>query len=232
MGEVAARRGIAGIRLVTALGMFFLSGSAVAGTDAKAAFEALESRLVNAASVEVEFDIRAAGAVEAALNGEASVSPAGEAAVSAKGSFAGAEADIRLRSADGTMYGKNGDKDFELETPPALHEGLLIGITRMGLLHNLAMMSAGSPPDKTDGTVRDWVRVEDLVLEEAAPIAGARTQAFSFTVVVGGQPSAVARLWVDARTGLPVRRTQTVRFSEGEMRVLEQYSSFRLTPGR
>lgn len=228
MGDAAARRGPAALGLGAAMAALSLCASAIAETDAEAAFAALESRLLDAASVEVEFDIRAAGAIEVALDGQATTSSSGDSTVSAKGNFAGSEADIRLATVDGTMRGQNGDKAFELDTPPALHEGLLIGLTRMGLLHNLAVLSAGSPPDRTDGTVRDWVTVEDVVLEDSAPIGGVETRAFGFTVVVGGQPSAIARLWVDARTGLPVRRTQTVRFPEGEMRVLEQYRSFRL----
>jgi hypothetical protein len=206
-----------------------LPGTALAETDATAAFTALEARLLEAEAVDVEFDIRAAGALEAALEGHASVTGPREASLSADGSFAGAGADIELVAQDSGMSGGNGSKSFDIETPPALSEGLLIGLTRMGLLHNLAVLSAGSPPDKTNGGVRGWVTVEDLVLEESAPIGGIETKAFGFTVIVGGQPSAVARLWVDARTGLPMRRTQVVSFPEGEMRVLEQYPSFRLT---
>lgn len=206
-----------------------LPGTALAETDAVAAFTLLEARLLEAEAVDVEFDIRATGALEAALEGRASVTGPTEASLSADGSFAGAEADIDLVAQESGMNGGNGSKTFDIETPPALSEGLLIGFTRMGLLHNLAVLSSGSPPDKTDGGVREWVTVQDLVLEESAPISGVETKAFGFTVVVGGQPSAVARLWVDARTGLPMRRTQVVSFPEGEMRVLEHYPSFRLT---
>ena len=60
--------------LLTAL---CLPGKALAETDAMAAFAALEARLLEAEAVDVEFDIRAAGALEAALGGEAAVSRAG-----------------------------------------------------------------------------------------------------------------------------------------------------------
>jgi hypothetical protein len=214
------------------LSALYPPGTALAETDAMAAFAALEARLLEAGSVDIEFDIRATGALEAALAGEAAVSRTGLTRVFADGSFAGAATDIDLVASEGRMAGGNGPKTFDVATPPSLSEGLLIGLTRMGLLHNLAVLSAGSPPDKTGGGVREWVTVEDLVLEDSAPIGGVETQAFGFTVVVGGQPSAVARLWIDARTGLPVRRTQVVSFPEGEMRVLEQYPSFRLSESR
>lgn len=228
MGIAGARSRAVAAWLGAAVSIPGLTVAAAADPEAASAFEALEDRLLQAATVEMTFDIRAIGALDAALSGSATLSSSGEVMLDGDGTFAGADADIALRAAGGTMHGGNGDQTFEAPVPSTLREGLLIGVTRMGLLHNLAVLSAGSPPDRIDGTVREWVTVEDVLLEDAAPIGGVPTRAFSFTVVVGGQRSAVARLWVDAATGLPVRRTQTVSFPEGEMRVLEQYPVFRL----
>ena len=204
---------------------------AAADESAEAALLALEARLLEAQEVSVRFDIRAVGAVQASLAGNAAIGPDGTAEVFADGAFAGSDAALRLTAARGTMRGGNGVRGFESETPPALSEGLLIGLTRMGLLHNLAMLSAGSPPDRTDGSLRDWVRYADVELGPESTTAGIRSRRFSFTVMVGGQPTAVAELWVDAATGLPIRRVQVVSFEEGEMRVLEQYPEFLLEEG-
>jgi hypothetical protein len=228
MGSAGTRSLAVAACLAAAMTIPGLTTAAAADLEAMDAFAALEDRLLRAGTVEMSFDIRATGALDAALAGTAVVSASGEVVLTGEGTFAGAAADIGLRSVEGSMRGGNGGQTFVSPAPPALQEALLLGVTRMGLLHNLAVLSAGSPPDKTDGTLREWVTVEDIVLEDATPIGGVPTRAFSFTVVVGGQPSALARLWVDADTGMPIRRTQTVSFPEGEMRVLEQYPTFRL----
>ena len=41
-------------------------------------------------------------------------------------------------------------------------------------------------------------------------------------LVVAGQPSGSATLWLDDRTGLPLEREQTVRFDTGTMRLIER----------
>ena len=196
--------------------------------DAGDEFARLEARLLNAERVTLRFDIRSTGAVVSSLAGSADLSPPDGAAILADGSFAGAAADIRLSSLQEILAGGNGDKTFQVALPQALGEGLLIGFTRMGLLHNLAMLSAGQPPDGTDGRVTDWVEVADLSLGETRALAGGSDRPSRVTVVVAGRPSGIAELWVDEETGLPVRRVQAVSFPEGEMRVLENYSEFRI----
>jgi hypothetical protein len=207
------------------------TGTAAAQDSANAAFEALEGRLLEAESVSFRFDIRAVGPVPAVLVGKAVIGPQETARLAADGSFAGNEAAIRLESGDRGMAGGNGDAVFQAEAPSALRQGLLVGLTRMGLLHNLAVLSAGSPPDRIDGSVTDWVRYSDMTLGPEESIGGVTARRFSFTVVVSGVPSAFAELWVDATSGLPIRRVQVMNFPEGEMRVLEQYSDFSLASG-
>lgn len=198
---------------------------------AEAALLALEHRLIEAEEVSFRFDIRAAGSVPAALVGDLQVGPGDAARIEAAGSFAGQETAIRLDADQEIMTGSSGEKTFSVETPQALREGLLIGFTRMGLLHNLAVLSGGAPPDRTDGSVSDWVRYSAITLGPEETVGGSQARRFSFTVVVDGVPSAVAELWVDATTGLPLRRVQVVRFAEGDMRVLEQYQDFSIEPG-
>lgn len=196
--------------------------------DAAAEFAQLEARLLGADGVTIQFDIRSTGALNSALSGDAEIGHSGRAEIRAEGSFAGTTADIRLHASEETLTGGNGEKSFETTPPGALAEGLLVGFTRMGLLHNLAMLSAGYPPDATDGQATEWVETSDITLGEPQALGGKTARAFRFTVVVGGQPSALAELWVDVATGLPVRRVQIVSFPEGEMRVLEQYSAVKL----
>jgi len=207
-----------------------VAGVAIAG-DAVSEFGQLESRLLDADQVTIRFDIRSTGAVDSALSGQAEISRSGQTDIHAEGAFGGATADLKLNASADKLTGGNGEQSFETARPDSLAEGLLVGFTRMGLLHNLAMLSAGYPPDATDGTATEWVEASGITLGEPQALGGATARAFRFTVVVGGKPSGLAELWIDADTGLPVRRLQIVSFPEGEMRVLEQYSAFELTGG-
>lgn len=197
---------------------------------AEAALAAVEQRLLDARQIGFGFDIKAVGVVRAALSGSATIGPGNDAGIIAKGEFGGAPADITLSADSEAMGGGNGDMRFEADTAPALREGLVVGLVRMGLLHNLAMLSGGEPPDRIDGTVRDWVTYTNVSVVQNDRAGGIPARRFQFTVVVDGQPAAIADLWVDAETGLPLRRVQVVNFADGEMRVLEQYSEFSADP--
>lgn len=210
-----------------ALVMLGLAGTAAAEDhwDALAELHAMESRLLEAGSLCIEFDIRSEGAVESELQGKARMTRPNSARIEANGEFAGSQTDILFRTDLNRMYGENGDRRFEAETPLALTEGLIIGMTRMGLLHNLAMLSSGSPPDRIDGSVRKWVRPGDIRKGASAPIDGRDADSLEFTVIVDDQPSGEVVLWLDAESGLPVRREQLVHFSQGDMKVTERYTS-------
>jgi len=202
---------------------------ALADEEADTAFAELENRLLTD-DFSLAFDIVSSDPYPAHLQGIADLRGTDQVKVEADGEFAGQAAAIRLMARDGTMIGGNGASGFEQSTPDALREAMVLGLTRMGLLHNLAVMSAGAPPDHAGGGVRDWVQVKDLRRETGVIIDGSPAVAFHFTVVVSGVDAATAVLWVDAETGLPVRRRQVVRFDGGEMGVTETYPALTIYP--
>jgi hypothetical protein len=185
----------------------------------------LESRLLGAGSLCIEFEIRSQGVVESELKGTARMIRPDSARIEASGEFAGSGTDILFRTHLDRMYGDNGDQKFEEETPIALTEGLIIGMTRMGLLHNLAMLSSGSPPERIDGSIRQWVKPGNVKKGESKSVDGGNVDSLEFTVVVDGQPAGEAVLWLDSDSGLPVKREQLVHFSQGDMKVVERYTS-------
>ncbi len=84
----------------------------------------------------------------------------------------------------------------------------------MGVLHNVAMLVGGAVPDHADGGVTSWVRTQD---HRSTPDGG-----LAFALLVDGQPSGEATLWLDA-DGFPLRREQVVPFGDTTMRVEERY---------
>jgi hypothetical protein len=223
----ATGTGIAMGLLLTASSLWL--PEALADTEADAAFAELENNLLTS-DFSLTFDIVSTGPYPAHLEGAASLRGADEVSVEADGQFAGEDVAIRLTARDGKMKGGNGASGFEQSTPGGLRKALILGLTRMGLLHNLAVMSSGAPPDHAGGGVRDWVQVKDLRLATGTIIDGDPALAFHFTIVVSGEDAATAVLWVDAETGLPIKREQVVRFDGGEMRVTEIYSAMTIYP--
>lgn len=197
------------------------------GTEAPAAapapaetFTDLEARLLGADEVHVAFDVTAEGAVEVALEGRLDLNADGSTELTATGTFAGRPVDVALRAdGDGMRWGAAA-APAEGPPPPALREAILVGFTRMGILHNLARLTGNAPPDHAEGGVADWVVVDAF---RPAAMDGSE-HAVAFDITVAGEPSGSATLGVDAE-GRPVERRQAVQFPQGEMRVAERYTA-------
>lgn len=186
------------------------------------AFLALEEDLADgSAPVRIAFDVTAEGAMAADLTGTLLLGRAGRARVEAAGTFAGQQVDVTLISDGDEMFWTGADEG--IATPDMLREALGIGFTRMGVLHNLARLTGGAPPDRADGGVRDWVTVgatDDRMMMEGAPDDAAASSAFR-AITVAGQPSGAFALEFEG--GLPTVRRQRVEFPQGIMQVTERY---------
>jgi hypothetical protein len=191
--------------------------------DPASEFHALENRLLEARTVRVAFHVTAEGAVEADLRGDLEITPEGETRLTAAGRFAGQPAELLLRSDDGECEFGNASNRASVPRPDRLNESLLLGFTRMGILHNLARLAGGQPPDRADGGIREWVVADSFGRDPAD------SGTFSFEVLVAGERAASASLEIDPE-GRPVVRRQTVRFPTGEMRVVERYPAVTIDP--
>lgn len=183
--------------------------------DPVAAFAGLEARLTAARRVLIEAEVTATGAIEVDARGTITVEREGASTVEVRGRFVDAEVDRRWTSREPADPAAR-------DAPPATWaDGLLIGATRMGVLHNWAKLFAAQDPDTGHGDVRTWVEVTDVAWKHGDPAS----RALTFGIVVAGVPSGEATLELDAR-GLPARREQTVRFGDGPddvMHVIERY---------
>jgi hypothetical protein len=192
------------------------------------AFEEMEAELL-AIGFRLRFDIEAEGLVPARLTGE--LQSRGETLMlRARGSFAGDLVELTLEGDGQRLRGSSGSARLELPQPPALAEAVVIGLTRMGLLHNLALLVGARPPEHADGGVRQWVQTEQVQwiarIGPPEPAPAARRQqpdAMSFAIHVAGEHVGDATLWCDSASKLPLERHQVVRFPEGELRVRESY---------
>jgi len=111
--------------------------------DPEAAFREVEDRLLDARRVRPDFAIAAEGAVVVALEGRLEKDAGDDVLLTAAGTFAGEAVDLRLET-DGESYAfGNPPEGAGAPVPPELPRAILVGMTRMGLLHNLARLTAG-----------------------------------------------------------------------------------------
>lgn len=185
-------------------------------------FARLEQRLEQAQSVRMDFHVTAEGAVEADLRGSLRVEGDQELHLRAEGTFAGKDVQVSFHSTT-TGSGDEGAGHDVDASGRELRDAVLVGLTRMGILHNLARLSAQKPIDHGTGGVRDWVTVGALRSDPERP------RALVFDLSVAGEPSGTASLELGP-TGSPTVRHQTVHFPDGDMRVVERYSDVELRP--
>jgi len=190
--------------------------------DAATALAELEQRLLDATAVRFAASVRATGAIEAALDGTVVLRAPSSVELRFTGAFGGRPVTLSLVSDGAVMRGQANQLSFEQQAPPDLSEALILGVTRIGLLHNLAMLVAGRPPHGTYGAADSWARAR------SPAFASGEEHALRFEVMVDGKATADATLVLDQADGVPVRREQLVRFSTGDMRVTEHYAQFEL----
>lgn len=187
---------------------------------------AAERRLSQDA-VRARVTVHSKGAVEAAFVG-ALVMEGDRVALTASGSFAGTPVELVFEADGERMRGKGGARDFDLPQPPGLREVLAVSIVRIGILHTLAMLSVGQPPDVPEGDVRDWLVLTPqpgaptiAVMEPFHPVLP--SDPVTFRTAVAGEESVNATVWMEGSVLL--ERQQETRFGEETMRVLEAYES-------
>jgi hypothetical protein len=198
-----------------------------AAEDPHAVLERLEARLLQAQRIELEVQIESNGAVQSNFEGRAELGEANRIELAFAGQFAGQPQELLLKSNGRAVTLGNSAGQRREEVDAESNRAVLIGLVRMGLLHNLARLTALRGPDRAEGGAEEWVTLENF-RQTTYAIGGDLDGAMSvgFDVAVNGTPAATARLWFDPDTGLPLRREQTVRFAQGEMTVIERYNRF------
>lgn len=178
---------------------------------------ALEAELLSA-PFRLPFQVTAEGAITVSLEGELVVGREGRARLQATGDFAGRAVDLFMVSDGEALFSTLRGRVRQGPTPDGLADALVVGLTRMGVLHNLARLTGGELPDHAEGGVREWVVVSPSETLEAGE------DELAMDITVAGQPSGAATLTL-SEDGDPLVRRQTVAFPQGEMRVTERYGA-------
>jgi hypothetical protein len=210
--------------------------------DPDQAFAALQQRLLAARSIDVAVEVQSSAPYPSLLTGTLALRAGNQLELSVDGELSGQKVYLRLRAQHGRLRGGpggDGDRSIDQPTPAALDEAVIIGLVRMGLLHNLALLSESMPPDHASGGAADWVVTTEHTWDRGRDetVEGRTARALAYQLLVAGQRVGEGTLWLDAQTGLPLKREVNVHFTgEGEagatgtMHVSETYLKFEVTP--
>jgi hypothetical protein len=187
-----------------------------------------EGALLGARNVTGTFEIDSKGENAAHLTGTLELIDGNALHLVAEGNFKTDPVQLEVDSRDSTGTGRSTTKGPSVSShrdPPAskLREAIALGLSRMGLLHNLALLSNDEPMEKTEGGVAEWVKA--LAPRDGASdtVNGEACRRVDFSVEVEGKVRGEASMCIADATGLPLQRTQTVHFPAGDMTVSETF---------
>ena len=213
------------MRLLSALVLLalVLVGCGPSADNQQATFEALEDRLLSAESFSLDFHVTAEGVIEANLEGSLRAASSGQVELEARGTFLERELEMHMVTDGDSLRMTTTELSDAVALPAEVYEALAIGLTRMGILHNLASLSTVTEPEHSEVGIGEWVTVGEFGTGTAGEHDGV-----SFGIFVEGQRTSGAVLAI--LDGIPVERTQIVDFPGGAMTVRERYTDFAINP--
>jgi hypothetical protein len=190
------------------------------------ALDALEQRLATAQSFRFHARLATSGRIESRFEGTVVAGADRRLRFALQGAFGGKDVDA-LFQCDGThMRGGPRGHSFDMDAAPALREGIAVSFVRRGLTHDVARLASGETPDYLDGSARKHLEVVGPAHVAGEPVRGAATEQWTWLLYVDHKKAADETLWLDARSGLPLKRRVVVHFPEGDMDVGEEYDDF------
>jgi hypothetical protein len=210
------------VSMMIALSMTFTTLSH-AGETAEQRFRDLEALLTRAGRFDLKAHVVSTGAVASDLNADVGVANAGIVVIRMKGSMQGKPDDVVLRT-DGvvTMIGKDGEQT-RLQPGKSMRQAVQLGFARVGLWHNLMLLSHGVQPEHNQGGILQWADVANV--RYASPAKKGLT-GLAFDVDIEGARVGHATLWLDDASKMPVRREQSITIDGKTIKTVEEYSNF------
>lgn len=207
--------------------------SAPSDQDGTEMLATLEARLLAARQMIVEYEAEATGAIAIEVSGKLETYGDAQIDFRVDGFFADQAVSRWMVVDEASMYirGDQHTPDTEtMERDGISHQtALVLGLTRMGVMHNVARLVDMKHPDHYDGDPDAWVKADQVRVGTPELREGVELVPLRFHVFVDGTDSATATVWLHPETGLPVEREQTVDFGdEGTMTVVERYTKFEI----
>jgi dipeptidyl-peptidase-3 len=191
-------------------------------SDPGALWHTVLHRLLELPDLELEVHAVAEGAHSADARATLRLRSGNQLVLSSTGPIDGVDLPRSAHSDGTTVTVQASGKPVTHPASERLNEAVIHGLMSRGLLHDLAFLAAGSPPDLDDGTP-DGAVAHDFKALGDGRIDGHRTLRIAFTLSAKGQDVAEVKLDIDPERGLPLARDVSVHLPQGEMKVTESY---------
>jgi hypothetical protein len=188
--------------------------------------DALEQRLATARSFRFHARLATSGRIESHFEGTVVAGAERRMRFALQGAFGGKDVDALFTCDGARMRGGPRGQTFDTDAAPGLREGIAVDFVRRGLTHNVVRLASGKTPDYLDGSARSHLEVVGSTHTAGEPVRGAATEQWTWLLYVDHAKAADETLWLDARSGLPLKRRVVVHFPEGDMDVGEEYDDF------
>lgn len=213
-------------RLLASAVLLAASTFAHAAPTAAQKFADLEALLARAGRFDVKAHVVSSGAVASDLNADVGVANSGIVAIRMHGTLDGKPDDRVLRTDGVVTMVTEGGKDTRLQPGHNMREAVQLGLLRVGLWHNLLLLSHGSQPEHHEGGIKAWTSVANI---HYAGAARPGSTSIAFDVLIENKKVGTATLWIDDSTKLPVKREQTIVLDGKKIQTVEDYSKFTAT---
>jgi hypothetical protein len=128
-------------------------------------------------------------------------------------------ADTKI-SFKGNVMGQDVDKTYENPTTPELRDAILLGLTRMSLMHNLVLFTRDRPPANVEGHIRQALTPHDFAKAPGGGIA--------YKLRAGNREMGEGVIKFNSKSHLPMSRKFVFHLDNGDMKVSESYQLTRL----
>jgi outer membrane lipoprotein-sorting protein len=206
------------------------------GNEAEKLFRDLEKRVAAAKTIRVSFvsTVYEGEKDVGQLKGSITLEEGEKGSVKAKGKLKEMELALDLVS-DGkklTVVSTAGGKAKEQPLPKKFGASARLGLSRVGPTAGLFMVGAAPDPGKEDQglDLEKLLQLSDFKAGGTARVEGREARVLEYHVTLGGEKLAM-KLWLDAKTGLPLKRELRGPMAAQSMRVVETYSEFKLGAG-
>lgn len=218
------------------LGAALLSGCATVGPHAMSdslvgadRLTEMEKILATAPNLQGKFDLESKGENAAKMTGVLRLYEGNALRLEADGNFKGEAVQVVLDSRDASAISRavtKGPSASSNRDPPgaALRETITQGLSRMGLMHNLAVLSMEHPIQFAEGGFSKYAKAINITDGHSDTVQSVPCRRVDFHIEVDGRDLGEATVCIADATGLPLHRRSTVHFPQGDMTLVELYT--------
>jgi outer membrane lipoprotein-sorting protein len=202
-----------------------------AGNEGEKLYRDLEKRVGKAEAVSVKFasKLMKDGKEAGHFKGWVGLGKGDKARIEVEGRAEGKDISLGLMSDGKTMKVVTTPRGKETEEPLPKNFGAMArtGVSRLGPTAALLLVHR-RVQGKEEPDLDKVLRLSDFKLGADAKVEGRDARVIEYKVIVAGDEKVSAKLWLDARTQLPLKREVSGGKGGETVRIVETYSLFRL----